>query len=158
MPKTAQPNAPEQISVVTAMKRGFLCRCPACSKGRLFGRFLKVAERCDSCGTEFHHHRADDLPPYIVIMIVGHLVGYGIFMTETKLEMPMWVHLATWPTLTFGLCLGLLQPVKGAVVGLQYALGMHGFGAARAQKTAGEIASDGDAGAGSTGSPQLRRA
>ena len=59
-----------------------------------------------------HHHRADDLPPYLVITIVGHLVGYGILMTETRLEMPLWVHLATWPALTLILCLALLQPVK----------------------------------------------
>ena len=114
---------------MTAMRRGFVGRCPACAKGRLFGRFLKVADRCEACGTEFHHHRADDLPPYLVIFLVGHLVGYGILMTETRLEMPMWVHLAVWPALTLVLCLALLQPVKGAVVGLQYALGMHGFGA-----------------------------
>lgn len=123
------------VPVFTAMKRGFVGHCPACDRGRLFGRFLKVAHHCDSCGTEFHHHRADDLPPYLVIFIVGHIIGYGILMTETRMEMPLWAHLAIWPALTLGLCLALLQPVKGAVVGLQYALGMHGFGTARAKKS-----------------------
>jgi uncharacterized protein (DUF983 family) len=116
---------------LTAMRRGFLGCCPACGEGRLFGRFLKVADRCASCGTELHHHRADDLPPYLVIFIVGHIIGYGILMTETRLDVPLWLHLAIWPALTLLMCLALLQPVKGAVVGLQYALGMHGFGAAR---------------------------
>ena len=69
------------------------------------------------------------------MFIVGHLIGYGILMTETKLEVPMWVHLATWPALTLVLCLALLQPVKGAVVGLQYALGMHGFGGGPGEQT-----------------------
>ena len=114
-----------------AMRRGFLGRCPACGRGRLFGRFLKVADHCAECGTAFHHHRADDLPPYLVIFIVAHVVGYGILQTETRFEVPLWFHLAVWPALTLVLCLALLQPVKGAVVGLQYALGMHGFGAAR---------------------------
>jgi len=127
------PGDSGRTPVMTAMRRGFMGRCPACGKGRLFGRFLKVADNCESCGTEFHHHRADDFPPYIVMFIVGHLVGYGILMTETKMEVPMWFHLAVWPALTLILCLVLLQPVKGAVVGLQYALGMHGFGAARAK-------------------------
>lgn len=134
MPYTAETVAPAETGrtpAMTAMRRGFLCRCPACGKGRLFGRFLKVADRCDACGTEFHHHRADDFPPYIVMFLVGHLVGYGILMTETKMEVPMWLHLALWPALTVLLCLVLIQPVKGSVVGLQYALGMHGFGAAR---------------------------
>ena len=115
----------------TAMRRGFLGRCPACGRGRLFRRFLKVAETCPSCATEFHHHRADDVPPYIVMFIVGHIVVYGILQTETRLDVPLEAHLAVWPALALVLALALLQPVKGAVVGLQYALGMHGFGAAR---------------------------
>jgi uncharacterized protein (DUF983 family) len=121
-------NEPKRL---TAMTRGFLGRCPACGSGPLFRSFLKVADHCESCGTEFHHHRADDFPPYLVILIVGHLVGYGILTTETRFDVPMWVHLAIWPLLTVMLCLALLQPVKGAVVGLQYALGMHGFGSGR---------------------------
>ena len=154
--ETASPGTGD-VKAIPAMKRGFLGRCPACAKGRLFGRFLKVVDHCEACGTEFHHHRADDLPPYIVIFIVGHLVGYGILMTETKLEMPMWVHLATWPALTLFLCLALLQPVKGAVVGLQYALGMHGFGAARTKKNADEDnARDGHRDFGEDGSPRFR--
>ena len=122
-----------------SMRRGFLGRCPACGQGRLFGRFLKVADACEVCGTEFHHHRADDFPPYIVMFIVGHAVVYGILQTETRLEVPLWVHLAVWPALTVVLAVGLLQPVKGAVVGLQYALGMHGFGAARSSAAPEDI-------------------
>ena len=96
----------------------------------MFGAFLKVADRCEACATELHHHRADDLPPYLVILIVGHIVGWAIFTAEIKFEMPLWLQLALWPALGLILCLVLLQPVKGAVVGLQYALGMHGFGTA----------------------------
>ena len=122
-----------------SMGRGFRGRCPACGEGRLFGGFLKVAERCASCGTDFHHHRADDLPPYLVIFVVGHLIGYAILTAETRFDdVPLWFHLALWPALTLVLCLALLQPVKGAVVGLQYALGMHGFGAARQGAAEGE--------------------
>ena len=154
--ETASP-ATGEVKAIPAMRRGFLGHCPACDKGHLFGRFLKVVDHCEVCGTEFHHHRADDLPPYIVIFIVGHLVGYGILMTETKLEMPMWVHLAIWPALTLILSLALLQPVKGAVVGLQYALGMHGFGAARTKKNADEDNTrDGHRDLGEDGSPRFR--
>ena len=112
-----------------AVRRGARGRCPACGGGRLFGRFLKVADACEACGQELHHHRADDFPPYLVIFIVGHIVGTGILVSETEFEgTPLWFHLAVWPALTVALCLALLQPVKGAVVGLQYALRMHGFG------------------------------
>jgi uncharacterized protein (DUF983 family) len=113
----------------TGIGRGLRGRCPACGDGPMFGAFLKVADRCEACGTELHHHRADDLPPYLVILIVGHILGWAIFTAEIKFEMPLWLQLALWPALGLILCLVLLQPVKGAVVGLQYALRMHGFGA-----------------------------
>ena len=42
-----------------------------------------------------------------------------------------------WPALVAVMTLGLLQPVKGAIVGLQWAMGMHGFeDAARARNEA----------------------
>jgi len=161
MSETPQPIpsvAADQVSAFTAMRRGFLCRCPACNGGRLFGRYLKVVDHCEACGTGFHHHRADDFPPYLVMFVVGHLIGYGILMTETRMEVPLWAHLAIWPALTLILGLALLQPMKGAVVGLQFALGMHGFGAARARKTALEAKSDRDTGAGSAESHRFHRA
>lgn len=116
-----------------AIRRGFMGRCPACGQGRLFGKFLKTADHCEACGTEFHHHRADDFPPYVVIFIVGHIAGYGIYLVETRFEWPAWVNMAIWITFALVASVALIQPVKGAVVGLQYALGMHGFGAARGQ-------------------------
>jgi uncharacterized protein (DUF983 family) len=117
--------------------RGLQGRCPACGRGRLFARFLKVADSCGDCGAELHHHRADDLPPYIVILIVGHILGWAILVAETRFEAPLWLHLALWPLLALVLSLVLLQPVKGAVVGLQYALGMHGFAAADEHRAPG---------------------
>lgn len=138
------PGPGRQPDTLRAVGRGLRGRCPACGEGRLFGRFLKVAPGCESCGTELHHHRADDFPPYLVMFAVGHLVGYGIYVSETRFDdVPLWLHAAVWPTLAIGLCLALLQPVKGAVVGLQYGLGMHGFGAAAgrqavARRMAGE--------------------
>ena len=121
--------APARPEGLTAVWRGFSCRCPRCGEGRLFGRFLKVAENCTSCELHLHHHRADDFPPYIVMFVVGHLVGFGIYYAETRFDdVPVIFHAFVWPSLAIGLSLALLQPVKGAVVGLQYALGMHGFG------------------------------
>lgn len=130
MPDLAIP-LPPAVSRYTAMKRGFFCRCPACGEGRLFGRYLKVNDACACCGVEFHHHRADDMPPYIVMFIVGHVIGYGVLVSETRFEVPLSVQIAVWPVLTLALCLALLQPVKGTVIGLQFALGMHGFGRAK---------------------------
>jgi uncharacterized protein (DUF983 family) len=116
-----------QRTVMTAMGRGFAGRCPHCGKGRLFPRFLKVADSCSVCGEEFHHHRADDLPAYLVIFIVGHVVVGAFMGAERMVDLSTWQHLAIWAPLTLLMTIGLLQPVKGAVVGLQWALRMHGF-------------------------------
>jgi uncharacterized protein (DUF983 family) len=39
----------------------------------------------------------------------------------------LWLHFAIWLPLTVLLSLALLPVVKGAIVGLQWALKMHGF-------------------------------
>lgn len=109
------------------MMRGARCRCPRCGEGHLFGRFLKPQSACEVCGEELHHQRADDFPPYITMFLVGHVVVWLILITELRLNWPIWAHAVTWPLLTVGLSLSLIQPVKGAVIGLQWALRMHGF-------------------------------
>ncbi|MCG6115791.1 MAG: DUF983 domain-containing protein [Mesorhizobium sp.] len=117
-----------QRSVWRAMGRGAMGRCPHCGEGKLFCAFLKVNDSCEACGEEYHHHRADDLPAYIVIVIVGHLVVSKFMIVQATLDLPMWAHMAIWGPLTLLLSVVLLQPVKGAVVGLQWALKIHGFG------------------------------
>ncbi len=86
----------DPISLSRAMWRGFLGKCPNCGKGHLFGHFLKVADHCEVCGEEFFHHRADDFPAYLVIVIVGHLVVPMVLAVETSLCSAL---LATFPDL-----------------------------------------------------------
>ena len=117
----------EKRDVWTAMKRGFRCRCPRCGEGKMFRAFLKVDDHCSVCGLDFTPHRADDLPAYLVIVIVGHIVVPAALWIETNYAPAVWLQLAIYLPLTFILSLLLLQPVKGAVVGFQWALRMHGF-------------------------------
>ena len=117
----------EKRDVWTAMKRGFVGRCPRCGQGKLFRAFLKVADHCTVCALDFTPHRADDLPAYLVIVIVGHIVVPLALLIETNYSPPVALQLAIYLPLTFVASLGLLQPVKGAVVGVQWALRMHGF-------------------------------
>jgi uncharacterized protein (DUF983 family) len=113
--------------VWTAMKRGFFGRCPRCGKGKLFRAFLKVDDHCTECGLDFTPHRADDLPAYLVIVIVGHIVVPTALWIETNYSPAVWLQLSIYLPFTFIASLLLLQPVKGAVIGLQWALRMHGF-------------------------------
>ena len=110
------------------MKRGALGRCPRCGEGRLFRAFLKTADHCAVCNQDFTGHRADDLPAYLVIVIVGHIVVPIALSIETNYAPPVALQLAIYLPLTLATALLLLQPVKGAVVGLQWAFRMHGFG------------------------------
>jgi len=117
----------EKRDLWTAMKRGFRSRCPRCGQGKLFRPFLKVDDHCSVCGLDFTPHRADDLPAYLVIVIVGHIVVPTALWIETDYAPPVWLQLAIYLPFTLVASLALLQPVKGAVVGLQWALRMHGF-------------------------------
>ncbi|UGV27117.1 DUF983 domain-containing protein [Rhodopseudomonas boonkerdii] len=112
----------------TAMRRGFFCRCPNCGEGKIFRAFLKTADHCDRCGQELSGHRADDLPAYLVIVIVGHIVVPIALWIETNYSPSVALQLAIYLPITLIASLLLLQPIKGAVVGLQWALRMHGFG------------------------------
>ncbi|MBS7699266.1 MULTISPECIES: DUF983 domain-containing protein [unclassified Chelatococcus] len=110
-----------------AISNGLRCRCPACGEGRIFSGFLKVVPVCARCDEDLSAQRSDDLPPYIVITIVGHIIGGGILAAEAISELPLWMHAVAWPLLTVVLCLVMMQPIKGAVVAHQWALRMHGF-------------------------------
>jgi uncharacterized protein (DUF983 family) len=111
----------------TALKRGLRGRCPRCGEGKLFRAFLKVDDHCSVCGQDFTAHRADDLPAYLVIVIVGHIVVPAALWVETNYSPPVALQLAIYLPFTLIASLLLLQPVKGAVVGIQWALRMHGF-------------------------------
>jgi uncharacterized protein (DUF983 family) len=115
------------LSEMTILARGLLGRCPCCGKGRMFGAFLKVNDRCAACGEELHHHRADDFPAYVVIFIVGHLLVPAVLYVETHFAPSYSTHLMLWLPAILILSIGLLQPTKGAIVALQWHMGMHGF-------------------------------
>lgn len=122
------PAATPGRSASEAMRRGLQGKCPACGNAALFTRYLEVAHRCPSCAEELYHHRADDAPPYFTILIVGHLIVAGVMMVEDYFHPDYWLHILMWFPLTIGLSLWILPKVKGALVGLQWALKMHGFG------------------------------
>jgi len=124
-PSTA---APAKRDLWNAMLRGCRGRCPNCGEGKLFRAYLKTADCCSECGQDFTHHRADDLPAYLVIVIVGHIVVPLMLWIETNYSPAIALQLAIYLPITLISSLLLLQPVKGAVVGLQWALHMHGFG------------------------------
>ncbi len=94
----------------------------------MFRAYLKVNDRCSVCGTELFHQRADDAPPYVTILVVGHIVGALMLATEEFApDLPILYQALIWPSLTLALALVLLPSFKGALIGYQWALRMHGF-------------------------------
>lgn len=61
------------------------------------------------------------------MFLVGHIVIPLMLIVEKQFSPDMWVHWASWPALALLLSIGLLPSIKGALVGLQWALRMHGF-------------------------------
>lgn len=90
--------------------------------------YLKVRDDCPVCGEEFHHHRADDGPAYLTILIVGHIMAPAIIWAFTEFRPDPLVLASVFTVGCVALSLYLLPRLKGAIVGFQWAKKMHGFG------------------------------
>ncbi len=111
-----------------ALIRGWRRRCPKCGSGPLFKGYLSVRDACPVCQQELHHHRADDGPAYLTILVVGHLMAPFLHMTFTHFDKPDPLIVATvFCVACVALSLYLLPRLKGAVVAIQWAKRMHGF-------------------------------
>jgi uncharacterized protein (DUF983 family) len=117
----------KKISLIKAMLRGFRKICPKCGQGNMFASFLKVTPSCAYCREELFHHKADDMPSYVVITIVGHIIVPLFLWVMVKYNWPDWLHFSVWIPLTIILSLMLLEPIKGAIVAFQWQQKMHGF-------------------------------
>jgi uncharacterized protein (DUF983 family) len=105
------------VSPYAAGVRG---RCPQCGEGRLFSGFLSLAARCERCGLDYRFADAGDGPAVFVILIAGFLVVGLALITEIVWRPPYWVHAALWLPAILVLTLGLLRPLKGLLVALQF--------------------------------------
>ena len=110
-----------------SLKRGWAGKCPACAHGHIFRSYLSVNRKCPNCGLALENHRADDAPPYFTILIVAHVV-VPLMLVYDRMAPPLWLLMVIGIGATVGLSLYLLPRIKGALVGLQWAKYMHGFG------------------------------
>lgn len=118
---------------------GLAGRCPRCGQGRLFDGFLTLAPRCRACGLEYEFADAGDGPAVFVMLIVGFIVVGAALVVEIKFEPPIWVHMLLWIPLLLILALGMIRPLKGLMIAVQY------------QNRAHEGRIDDDAGEGGSG-------
>jgi uncharacterized protein (DUF983 family) len=124
-------SAPEQSERETwpALRRGWNGKCPCCGNGPILRGYLTVRDACPSCGEDLHHQRADDGPAYLTILIVGHLMAPLLLFVFTTFHPEPVTMIAIFSLFTVVTSLYLLPRIKGAMVALQWAKRMHGFGA-----------------------------
>ncbi|MDP7539530.1 MAG: DUF983 domain-containing protein [Alphaproteobacteria bacterium] len=108
-------SAPPSL-LAAALKR----RCPACGEGRLYRRYLQVADRCAVCDLDLRFQDSGDGPAVFIIMIVGFIVVGLVLWTELSFAPPLWLHMLLWTPLILGLSLALLPVLKAGMVGLHY--------------------------------------
>lgn len=118
---------PEDRPMKPALRRGWAMRCPNCGQGALLHSYLKVNDGCASCGQEFHHHRADDGPAYLTILIAGHIMAPLLMFVYATWEPDPMVMALGFTAVFVSLSLYLLPRLKGVLVGIQWAKRMHGF-------------------------------
>ena len=94
--------------------------CPRCGQGRLFAGFIAVRPRCESCGLDFNFADSGDGPAVFVILIAGFILLFGLLWVEIHYEPPTWLLLSIFLPLTLIVCLGMLRPLKGLAIALQY--------------------------------------
>lgn len=125
MNTTIDPHLPVP-GLGTLLWRGFRQTCPRCGGAKLFGKYLKTTDHCTACRQELGHIRADDFPPYLTMVVVGHIVVPLILMTEREFQPSIMLHLMMWLPLTLLLTFWFLPRLKGMIIGLMLHLGLRG--------------------------------
>lgn len=93
----------------------------------MFAGYPSVRDTCPRCGVALHH-RAEHGPAYLPILLVGHLLAPAMFFVFFRFEPEHLPMALGFSAATIGLSLYLLPRIKGALVALQWANRMHGFG------------------------------
>ena len=109
------------------LMRGLRRRRPNFGTGAMLTGYLKVRERCLVCTEELYHHRADDGPAYMTILIVGHIMAPQILVVFVRFRSDPMLLGTPFSIGCVALSLYLLPRLKGAMVAFQWAKRMHGF-------------------------------
>ena len=115
-------------SRINPIRAGLLCRCPNCGRGRLYRGFLKVVERCETCGFDFTRLNTGDGPASFIMQISGGLVVFPALYIQIVYDPPIWALLLVAVPLVAGLSLALMRPGKGLMIAFQMRNKMDGAG------------------------------
>ena len=128
VPTMSNPtNNKAERPTMPAVLKGWKRKCPQCGSGPLLSGYLTVNDTCTVCSEELHHHRADDGPAYLTILLVGHLMAPLLHTIFVRYRPEPLVLFTVFAVGCVGLSLYLLPRLKGAMIGFQWARLMHGF-------------------------------
>jgi uncharacterized protein (DUF983 family) len=114
-------NSMSDKSVRVGVWRGLVCRCPNCGKGRLYNGFLTPVTQCEVCGNDNMIYPSDDLPPYLTVLLVGHIIVGLLLWVNLNFTLSIALQMFIWLPATALLSLALMQPIKGAAIGICWA-------------------------------------
>jgi len=107
-------------SILTLLARGARKTCPRCGEGDVLRGYLKQVDSCSACGESLSHIQADDAPPWLTIMVVGHIMISLVMALETNFDIPMAWEISGVVVLS-AILTGVLLPVcKGIVIAVMW--------------------------------------
>lgn len=102
------------------MRTGWKGLCPRCGKGNMFKSWLKVTDRCETCGLDYRFAAPDDGPAFFSLCFFALPPIAFLVWLQAVYEPPVWVHLVTSVPLMLLFCLLPLRPIKAWLVASQY--------------------------------------
>lgn len=119
MPEVSPSPSPSWLPVL----RGVRHRCPECGHGKLYARYLKQASECSACGAPIGKIRAEDGPPWLTVLFLGPFLAGLTFFSARQENWPIWIKLPALSVFAITAVLILLPRMKGAIIGLFWAMG-----------------------------------
>lgn len=102
--------------LTTLLFRGVSRVCPHCGQGALFEGYVKLVPACAVCGQSFAHIHADDAPPWLTIVVVGHIMISLVMAIEMNFRFPIMYEVPALVLLAVVLTAMLLPVCKGVCV------------------------------------------
>jgi uncharacterized protein (DUF983 family) len=103
--------------------RGLRQRCPHCGKSKLFAGYVTLKPSCAACGEDFSYIHADDAPPWLTIIVTGHIMISLVMMLELNFDLSVLHEVLILVTTACVLTAVLLPICKGVVVTVLWAVG-----------------------------------
>jgi uncharacterized protein (DUF983 family) len=125
-PPLAQAEKPEwnMPDWPTTIWRGICGRCPHCGKAPIFDGYLKVHKLCLNCAAPLGDMPADDVPPYVAMVVVLQVLAIFVVLFFKGYFRPGLIMSGFLLVILTLICMVALRLAKGAIIGIMLKLGL----------------------------------